>query len=136
MDRYIAILMGVFLVMIFAAFIVFGMLVGSGAESHLGPQQVFEQHLLALDEERLDDALAYVDIAVCGTTAVDSTPQALVDLKRRGHTFSTAFTVEEVWILEDGSEALLGLRTPPNLGLPNVVRLTQVDGAWLLMCEE
>ncbi|KKK92993.1 hypothetical protein LCGC14_2697340 [marine sediment metagenome] len=39
----------------------------------------------------------------------------LAALERRGHTFSTAFVVDEVWILEDGSEALLGLEIPPGL---------------------
>ena len=99
-----------------------------------GPQQVFESHLLALDEERLNDALTYVEVAACGMDMVANAPQAAIDLESRGYSFSTAFMVEEVWILEDGSRALLGLRTPPSMTLPSVVQLVRSDGKWLLTC--
>ena len=108
-------------------------LVCSGASNAPGPAAAFEAHLLALDEGRIDDANALVDIT-CGKVTETDVNGARAGLEDVGYTFPTAFRVGEVWTNARGTEAILELETPPQLPLPGVQGMMKVDGEWLLSC--
>ncbi len=135
MNRLVDVILQAGAVAVLTGLIVFFILWFAHEEAAPGPQQVFEAHLLALDEGRLDDALGYVDTASCGTTAVDGAEEALASLKLLGYTFSTAFPVAEVWILVGGDKALLSVEFPTNIPLTSVQYMHRVEGDWRVACE-
>ena len=49
-----------------------------------------------------------------------------------GFSYRRTFQIEDVWINEDGTEAILELEAPPEL--PHVTVLDRVDGEWLIAC--
>lgn len=104
-----------------------------GSDPHAAAAHSFAAHLRALDEGRVDDANALVDIT-CGKVDPVDVDAARAGLESAGYTFQTAFRVGEVWLNEGGTEAILELETPPNLPLPGVQGMMRVDGEWLLSC--
>ncbi len=98
-----------------------------------GPQEVFERFLIAVDQERFDEARALVD-PFC-TDTDEGMRAALDDLQSVGLDFETTFQVDEVWINERGTRALLELTTPPQLPLPGVASLDRTDDGWVLACQ-
>ncbi len=116
-----------------AALVAVLVLVDFGHENSVGPQQAFETHLAALDEQQWELADTFV-VERCRNDNPVSRETAGQDLNRRGYTFATAFLVDEVWLNTDGRRALIGLATPANLPLPGVASMEQVDGDWLVSC--
>ncbi len=102
-------------------------------DNSVGPQQAFEDHLLALDEQQWELADTFV-VARCQTDNAEAREAAGQDLKRMGFSFSRAFVVDEVWFNADERTVLLGLTTPANLLLPGVASMERVDGDWLISC--
>lgn len=98
-----------------------------------GPAEAFEAHLAALDEGRLDDARALVDIT-CGKLEAGDVNAAKAALKQAGFTFQTAFRVSEVWLNSQKTEAILELDTPKRLPLPGIQGMMKVEGDWRLSC--
>ncbi len=112
-----------------------GILVVTGAynDNPLGdPQQAFERHLMALDDQ--DWELANTYVTEWCQSDLEGAAAAGRDLKDSGFLFYRAFAVAEVWISEDGLEALLGLDVPRNSSLPRVATMERVDGEWLVSC--
>ena len=99
-----------------------------------GAREAFEAHLLALDGGRWADARALILDHCITDPDSKGAKAASEDLRRSGHTFTSAFSIEEVWYREDGREALLDLRTPPNLPLPGIATMELVDGEWKVSC--
>lgn len=121
-----------FLVVTFGVAVCMVTTLGGGTASD--PRAAFEAHLLALDEGRLVGANALVDIA-CGRVTKADAEAAKAGLESAGLTFQTAFPVEEVWLNESGTEAILELAPPPGgLPLPGVQGMMLVEGEWLLSC--
>ncbi len=116
-----------------AVIIVLLLTLNFGYEDAVGPQQVFETHLLALDEQDWELADTFV-VERCQVSGSQAREIAGQDLKSRGFSFVRAFVVDEIWFKDDGQTALLGLLTPPNLPLPGVATMVQVDGEWLVSC--
>ncbi len=116
-----------------ATIVAFIVLVDFGNGNSVGPQQAFETHLAALDEQNWELADTFV-LEHCQIDNDVSRETASQDLKRLGFSFSTAFVVDEVWLNVDGRRALLGLETPVNLALPGVASMERVDGDWLVSC--
>lgn len=103
------------------------------SEHQPGPRQVFEAHLLALDEGRIDDANAFVDVS-CNKITPATRSAVLVNLEAQGLTFQTAFQVSNVWMNERKTEAVVELDMPLQLSLQGVQGMTKVDGEWRLSC--
>ncbi len=97
-----------------------------------GPRQAFEQHLMALDDQDWELANTYVSERC--QSDLDGAEAAGRELADSGFSFYHSFAVEEVWISEDGTEALLGLDTPSNLSLSGVATMERVNGEWLVSC--
>ena len=116
-----------------AAIVAFLVLLDFEFENSVGPQQAFEAHLLALDEQQWELADTFV-VERCQTDSEEARETAGQDLKSMGFSFSRAFVVDEVWFNEDGRRALLGLATPANLPLPGVATMERVDGDWMVSC--
>ncbi len=116
-----------------ATIIAFLWLIDFGHEDSVGPQQAFEAHLMALDEQNWELADTFV-VARCQAGGSEAREIAGQDLKSRGFSFVRAFVVDEVWFKDDGQTALLGLSTPANLPLPGVATMVRVDGEWLVSC--
>ncbi len=105
---------------------------GHFSSDPVGPQDVFERHLMALDDQDWELANTYVtEWCQSDLEGVEAAGRGLED---SGFSFYRAFAVEEVWISEDGLEALLGLDVSPNLPLPRVATMERVDGEWLVSC--
>lgn len=98
-----------------------------------GPADAFVAHLRALDEGRIADANALVDIT-CGQVRESDVAVAQADLASAGLTFESAFRVREVWTNQDGTRALLSLDVPQQLALPTGQGMALIDGDWLLYC--
>ncbi len=116
-----------------ATIIAFLLLVDFGHEDSVGPQQAFEAHLMALDEQDWELADTFV-LERCQAGGSQAREVAGQDLKSRGFSFVHAFVVDGVWFKDDGQTALLGLSTPANLPLPGVATMVRVDGEWLVSC--
>ncbi len=109
------------------------LLIDLGHESSVGPQQTFETHLAALDEQQWELADTFV-VERCQTNGNEAREAAVQNLASQGYSFSRAFVVDEVWFNEDERTVLLGLATPANLPLPGVATMERVDGNWMVSC--
>lgn len=130
LKRMVAVVVGMMVVILIAL-----LLVMSRGGTAPGPADVFESHLAALDaaDWRLADTFVKDECTVGFTVGYDDPQEALQEALDSGFSFRRAFDVQEVWISEDGSEALLGVKTTPP-DLPNVIELEKVDGEWLVAC--
>lgn len=122
------VILGVGLLLIILSSLIFG-----SSSAPTGPAEVFEAHLLALDEGRLEDANALLDIT-CDKVDRSALNAVKADFRDTGLTFQTAFRVSEVWLNERKTEAILDLNTSPRLPLPSVQGMIKVDGKWRLSC--
>lgn len=127
--KFLPILLGVIVAALVAIILAVTFMGGQEA----GPREVFQAHLLALDDGRLDDANTLVDIT-CGRVTEADLRAVKADLDDAGLTFQTAFRVSDVWLNERKTEAIVELDTPPNLPLPGAQGMMKVDGAWRLSC--
>lgn len=140
-DRFWRVLFGI------TGLVTFGLLIGilliifgtlrSGKEViviNAGAREAFEAHLAALDDGDWELANTYFkDGCIIGFAAsADDPAEALQQARDSGFSFSQSFQIEEVWFSEDGTEAVLGLRTPPDL--PDITTLELVEGEWLVTC--
>lgn len=116
-----------------ATIVAFLMMVDFGIGNSVGPQQAFEAHLAALDEQKWELADTFV-VPRCRSDSIVGQETASQDLKSLGYSFSSAFVVDEVWINVDERMAWLDLSTPENLPLPGVATMERVDGDWMLSC--
>lgn len=98
------------------------------------PREVFESHLAALDtgDWAYSDTFVKDECTIGSAAGVANLEAALADVLESGFSFRRAFDVEEVWISEDGTEAILDLNTLS--GLPSVATLELVEGKWLVAC--
>lgn len=115
--------------LLIAALLIFSRGDGSPA---LGPREAFEAHLAALDDRDWDEANSYV-LEWCEIDPADA-EAAVEDLDASGFSFVRAFQIEEVWLNERGTVALLDLRTPPGLMLPSFAELELWEGEWQVSC--
>lgn len=132
MDKGMKLLAIIGSLMVFA-FVMVAVAVCSIDSEGPGPVDAFTAHLQALDESRLDDANALVDIT-CGQIRRTDLEAAQNDLESAGLTFQTAFRISEVWTNERGTRAIIELDTPPQLPLPGVQGMALVEGQWMLYC--
>lgn len=95
------------------------------------PRAVFEAHLAALDagEWELSDIYAKDE---CTINAQGGSGEALQKVIDSGFSYRRSFQIEDVWINEDGTEAILELNVPSEL--PSVVVLDLVGEGWLIAC--
>lgn len=103
--------------------------IGDGPE--FTPRTAFESHIAALDagEWELSDTYAKPECAINANGVNEESLQEVID---GGFSYRRTFQIEDVWINEDGNEAILELQTPS--GLPQVAVLDLVDGEWLVTC--
>ncbi len=96
-----------------------------------GPRAAFEAHIAALDagEWELSDTYARDE---CTIAAAGGSGEMLQEVLDDGFSYRRTFQIEDVWINEDGTEAILELGTPSEL--PPVAVLDLVDGEWLIAC--
>ena len=96
-----------------------------------GPRAAFKAHLAALDggDWALSDTYTKDE---CTISAAGGSEEALQEVLDSGFSYRRTFQIEDVWINEDGTEAILELQAPP--GLPPVAVLDLVDGEWLIAC--
>ena len=111
-----------------------GLIVGIiSIRNDTGPRNAFQAHIRALDEGRVDDANALVDIS-CAPVTEGGVQAAREGLESKGLTFKTAFHVSQVWVDEQDTKAFLKLDPPPGLSLPTHAEMVKVDGDWKVSC--
>jgi hypothetical protein len=123
---------------VFGGLFITALLIFGGIATHdseIGPRDVFEAHLAALDagDWELSDIYVKGECTIGFLAGAEDNPQEVLDeTLASGFSFRRTFDVEEVWISEDSTEAILGLNTPS--GLPSTAMLEKVEGEWLIAC--
>lgn len=112
-----------------AVLFTFILTLGGGPE--LTPRAAFESHIAALDagEWALSDTYTKAECTIAATGGSEEMLQEVID---GGFSYRRTFQIEDIWINEDGTEAILELNTSP--GLPPIVVFDRVDGEWLIAC--
>ena len=114
-----------------AALLIFILAILTPGGSTPGPRKAFEAHIAALDagEWELSDTYTKDE---CTIAAAGGSEEMLQEVLDGGFSYRRTFQIEDVWINEDGTEAILELEAPPKL--PPVAVLDLVDGEWLIAC--
>ncbi len=127
----------VFVGLVLAALLIGILLIAFGRDGEkvivipAGVREAFEAHLAALDagDWELSDSFVKDE---CTISAAGDSEKALQEVIDGGFSYRRAFDIDDVWINEDGTEAILELQTPPEL--PDIAVLDLVDGEWLVAC--
>ncbi len=99
-----------------------------------GPRAAFELHLAALDagEWALSDTYVKDECTIESLSGTDDAQAALQAVLDSGFSYRRTFNVDDVWLNEDGTWAILEMDTPADL--PDITTMELIDGEWLIAC--